>query len=153
MLQSVLFCNILTFPFSRKLQGIFELVYSMLGCPASFCKVFTQSYNAFKEMHAMISHKKLTTLGGARAVQAMFTHNTRQPFVTVGKAFIELSFTYIEHCTGAVGWEGLVNKPQSSLLNIYFCLSRFPVLAPTYSLPLRSEYSETSKWNDKICPI
>lgn len=61
-------CKILTFPFSRKLQGIFELVYSMLGCLASLCKVFTQSYNAFKEMHAMISHSKLTTLGGARAV-------------------------------------------------------------------------------------
>ena len=68
MLKSVKFCNILTFPFSRKLQGIFELVYSMLGCLASLCKVFTQSYNAFKEMHAMIPHSKLTTLGGARAV-------------------------------------------------------------------------------------
>ena len=82
-----MFCDILTFPFSRKLQGIFELVYSMLGCLASLCKVFTQSYNAFKEMHAMISHSKLTTLGGVHAVYAIFTNNTGQPFVPGRKAF------------------------------------------------------------------
>ena len=38
-------------------------------------------------MHAMISHSKLTTLGGVRAVYAMFTNNTGQPFVPGRKAF------------------------------------------------------------------
>ena len=52
------------------------------------------------------------------------------------------SFTHIEHraAPGRLAERVWCTKFQSLLLNIYFRLKRVPVLAPTYSLPLRSQY-------------